>query len=137
MDEPREGGCQCGAVRYRVEGEPLSLGVCHCTECQRQSGSAFGMSLILPKGALRLLSGEPKTFTRACDSGGSLDCVFCPKCGTRIYHEGSFDEFAVSLKPGTLDDRSWLAPGLHIWTKSRQTWFRIPDGVRCFDAEPE
>ncbi len=95
------------------------------------------MSLILPKGALRLLSGEPKTFTRACDSGGSLDCVFCPKCGTRIYHQGSFDESALSLKPGTLDDRTWLAPGLHIWTKSRQRWFRIPDGVRCFDAEPE
>ena len=137
MGGPREGGCQCGGVRYRVEGEPLALAVCHCTECQRQSGSAFGMSLIVPRDSFRLLSGELKTFTRPCDGGRTLDCAFCPGCGTRIYHRGTFMKGAVSIKPGTLDDTSWLAPSLHVWTKRKQSWVRIPEGVRCFDTEPQ
>jgi hypothetical protein len=87
-----EGGCQCGAVRYRLVGEPLDLYACHCRECQRQSGSAFGMSLIVPADAFRLLSGELASFTRTCDSGGTLECSFCRSCGTRIHHRGSFDE---------------------------------------------
>ena len=86
MGDPREGGCQCGEVRYQLEGEPLALVVCHCTACQRQSGSAFGMSLIVPKDAFHLVAGAPKNFTRSADSGRSVRCMFCPSCGTRIYH---------------------------------------------------
>jgi hypothetical protein len=95
------------------------------------------MSLIVPRDSFRLLSGETRTFTRSCDSGRSLDCAFCPGCGTRIYHAGSFDEAAVSIKPGTLDDTSWLVPRAHLWTKSKQPWVPIPVEVRCFDAEPQ
>ena len=136
MGGPKEGGCQCGAVRYRIEAEPLGLVACHCTECQRLSGSAFGMSLAVPKDSFRLLSGELKTFTRSCDSGRTLDCSFCPNCGTRIHHAGAFAEAALTVKPGTLDDTSWLAPEMHIWTKSKQPWVPIPEGARCFDGEP-
>ena len=74
MGDVKEGGCQCGALRYRVNGEPIALAVCHCRECQRQSGSAFGMSLVVPKDSFQLLSGEPKTFTRTADSGRSVVC---------------------------------------------------------------
>ncbi len=125
-----DGGCQCGSVRYRVEGEPLGLAVCHCTECQRQSGSAFGMSLAVPSDSFRLLSGELKTFTTVCDSGRTKACTFCQRCGTRIYHQ--VIEAALSIKPGTLDDTSWLEPSAHYWTKSKQPWVPIPDGVPCF-----
>jgi hypothetical protein len=62
MGRAIDGGCQCGIVRYRLEGEPLGVAVCHCIECQRQSGSAFGMSLAVPSGAFKLLSGALKTF---------------------------------------------------------------------------
>jgi hypothetical protein len=93
-------------VRYRLEGEPLGLGVCHCTECQKQSGSAFGMSLVVPEDAFRLLSGELKSFSVVCDSGRTKQCAFCPECGTRIHHR--VFEAALSIKPGTLDDTSWL-----------------------------
>ena len=85
MAEQREGGCQCGGIRYRIEAEPVALVACHCTECQRQSGSAFGMSLLVPRDGFRL-SGTPKRFTRSSDSGRPVDCFFCPDCGTRIYH---------------------------------------------------
>jgi len=84
MSDAREGGCQCGAVRYRVVGEPVMVGVCHCMQCQRQSGSAFGMSFIVPKEAFELLSGSLKTFTRTSDSSRPVVCAFCPECGTRI-----------------------------------------------------
>lgn len=124
-----EGGCQCGNVRYRLEGESTGLAVCHCRDCQRQSGSAFGMSLNVAKGGFHLLSGELEKFTAVCDSGRTKECAFCGSCGTRIYHAGS-DE--LSIKPGTLDDTSGLIPDAHYWTDRKQPWFQIPDGVRRF-----
>jgi hypothetical protein len=95
------------------------------------------MSLIVPRDSFLMRSGELKTFTRVCDSGRSLECAFCSGCGTRIYHQGTFMKAAVSIKPGTLDDTSWLAPSLHVWASSKQPWVPIPEGVPCFDAEPE
>ena len=129
MAEAMDGGCQCGSVRYRIEGPALGLAVCHCTECQRQSGSAFGMSLAVAADSFRLLSGELKTFTVVCDSGRSKRCAFCPDCGTRIHHQ--IIEAVLSIKPGTLDETSWLTPDAHYWTQSKQPWVPIPDGVPC------
>ena len=129
MARSMEGGCQCGSLRYRLDGEPLGLAICHCTECQRQSGSAFAMSLTVPKESFRLLSGELKTFTTLCDSGRTKECAFCPSCGTRIYHQG---EAGMSIKAGTLDETSGLHPDAHYWTKSKQPWVPIPDGARTF-----
>lgn len=85
----REGGCQCGRVRYRVSGDPLALVACHCKECQRQSGSAFGMSLMVRASGFTV-QGELKMFERAANSGRTLRCFFCPECGTRIYHEPAY-----------------------------------------------
>lgn len=126
---PMDAGCQCGSLRYRLEQDPLFLAVCHCSECQRQSGSAFGMSLGVPPGALNLRSGTLKKFEVRCDSGRIKTCGFCPECGTRIYHQ---TEKGMSLKAGTLDDTSWLRPDAHYWTKRKQPWVTIPDGVARF-----
>jgi hypothetical protein len=126
---PLEGGCQCGFVRYRVEREPLGLAVCHCRECQRQSGSAFGISLAVPDGAFQLVSGALKTFEVKCDSGRIKTCAFCPECGTRIFHQTVGD---MSVKAGTLDDTSWLRPDSHYWTTRKQSWVLLPDGVPQF-----
>ncbi len=123
----REGGCQCGRVRYRVEGEPMAFGVCHCTECQRQSGSAFGMSMITPKAQFTLLQGELKSFTRSSESGRPVICCFCPECGTRIYHEPSYLKGVVNVKPGTLDDTSSIQPMGQWWTSSKQRWLLLAD----------
>lgn len=128
-----EGGCQCGAVRYRIEGRPLGLAVCHCGGCQKQSGSAFGMSLAVPRDAFRLLAGELRSFATACDSGRTKRCSFCPACGTRIHHQ--IFEGALSVKAGTLDDTSRLAPAAHYWTKRKQAWVPIPEGARCFEDD--
>lgn len=129
MEGSLQGGCQCGSVRYRIEGEPLGLAVCHCRGCQRQSGSAFGMSLAIPSAAFHVLSGTLKAFTVPCDSGRTKTCSFCPDCGTRIHHRGPAG--ALSVKAGTLDDTSRLEPTAHYWTQHKQQWVRIPDGVPC------
>jgi hypothetical protein len=129
MDHVIEGGCQCGRVRYRVEGKSFGLAVCHCTECQRQSGSAFGMSLAVASSAFKLHSGALKTFEVKCDSGRIKTCAFCRDCGTRIYHQTST---GMSIKAGTLDDTSRLKPDAHYWTMRKQPWVVVPDGVPQF-----
>jgi hypothetical protein len=130
MNQARQGGCQCGAVRYEVAGEPIVIGVCHCTECQRQSGSAFGMSLIVQKEAFRLLRGRVKTFSRKADSGRNAICAFCSACGVRIYHEYELLKGMVSVKPGTLDDTSFLRPTVQVWTVRKHQWVELPADIR-------
>jgi len=134
----REGGCQCGAVRYRITGEPLALYVCHCRECQKQSASAFGLSLEVPRAALRLTSGTPRRWTRMSDSGRRLACVFCPDCGSRLWHEAA-DGVAdtLTIKAGSLDEPVDLTPAIHIWTASRLAGVLIPERVKKYPGEPE
>jgi len=91
------------------------------------------MSLAVRSDSFRLLAGELETFTVVCDSGRTKVCAFCPGCGTRIYHQVL--KAAVSIKPGTLDDTSWLDPGAHYWTKRKQPWVLIPEGVRCVEDD--
>src|ERR1700674_1534747 len=85
MPAPYTGGCQCGSVRYVLAAEPVRTVACHCKECQRQSGSAFGMSMLVKKDSLTV-TGLTKQFTRIADSGNELTGVFCPDCGVRVYH---------------------------------------------------
>ena len=114
----------------------MSLAVCHCTECKRQSGSSFGMSLTVPKEGFRLTRGAVKTFTRKADSGREVDCAFCPECGTRIYHEPRYREGAINIKPGTLDDTSWLRPEIQVWTCRRHEWVKLPSEWMTFERQP-
>jgi hypothetical protein len=130
----REGGCQCGRVRYRITAQPVMLVACHCTECQRQSGSAFGMSLIVPESGVEL-DGELKMFERSSDSGRPLKCFFCPECGTRIYHKPSYAP-VINVRAGTLDDTRALEPTMHAWVSSKQPWVQIPEGLPTHAKQP-
>ncbi len=130
------GGCQCGGIRYEVTGAPRQVVVCHCVDCQRQSGSAFGMTLVVREENFRLTQGEPKTFTSKSDAGRAKLGAFCPRCGTRIYHKPEWRKGMVSVKPGTLDDTSMLKPDIHIWTGSKQPWITIPDDVEAHETQP-
>ncbi len=124
------GGCQCGAVRYWIEGEGHRLNVCHCLDCQRQSGSAFGMSLVIEPSSFRLESGRLRDFVVNASSGRKKTCAFCPECGVRIYNRTSR---LMSVKAGTLDDTSWLRPDAHYWTTRRQAWVSLPNDAPVFD----
>jgi hypothetical protein len=136
MDTKLTGGCQCGGIRYEVTGVPQQLVVCHCTDCQRQSGSAFGMTLVVNEEDFRLTQGELKTYASKSDAGRAKLGAFCPGCGTRIYHKPEWRKGTVSVKPGTLDDTSTLKPDSHVWTASKQPWIAIPEDVEAFDKNP-
>jgi len=121
-------------VRYVVTTEPIRLLACHCKECQRQSGSAFGMSMLVKKDNLTV-TGLTKQFRRMADSGNEVTGVFCPECGVRIYHVLKSAQDVLALKPGTLDDARWLRPELFIWMKSAQSWVPVPNGVKAIEEQ--
>ena len=133
---PLTGGCQCGHVRYEIRAEPLSVYVCHCTECQRQSSSAFGMSVMVPRPAFVITAGVPKNWSRTADSGRILDGDFCAVCGVRLVHHPRANDKVSILKPGTLDDTRWLYPVGHIWTRSAQPWVPIPKDSVIHEGHP-
>lgn len=130
----RSGGCQCGAVRYRIKRDAIAVYACHCRECQKQSASAFGMSLPFAGEELEI-SGELASYRRPTDSGSFTTCYFCPNCGTRVLHVSDRNTGAGTLKAGTLDDTSDLQPRFHIWTSRKQPWVVLPDDVPQFEDQ--
>jgi hypothetical protein len=134
---PAEGGCQCGALRYRVElSEAVTLYRCHCRDCQKQSSSAFGMSMILPAEAFEVTRGNPQSWSRTADSGRPVHGYFCGACGTRLYHTSPSRPGMVNLKPGTLDDPGDLQPIGDVWTDSRQAWVELLPGGLHYARQP-
>jgi len=130
------GGCQCGQIRYEVRSQPLTIYACHCTECQRQSGSAFGMSMPVLRSSLVILKGEPKTWSRETDGGRTVICHFCSVCGTRLFHQPSRNPAIVNIKPGTLDDTSWLQSIGNLWTQRAQPWVTLNDEMLNYPGQP-
>lgn len=130
-----EGGCQCGAVRYRLTAGRHAVYACHCRECQRQSGSAFALSMPVRRADL-VLSGQLGSWSRAADSGARSKCSFCTRCGTRIHHSSSASPDWVTLKPGTLDDTSRIVAAAHLWVRSRQAWVMLDPATATFDTQP-
>jgi len=133
---PMTGRCQCGKVTYQVTAMPLTLYACHCTECQKQSSSAYGMSMPVPRSGFNV-SGELAYWERRSDDGNKVKCAFCPTCGTRIFHEPSRNREIVNVKPGTLDNTNWVKPVGHLWTSSAQKGTYIPNNVLVFSHQPD
>jgi hypothetical protein len=131
------GGCQCGEIRYEIQGEPLTFYACHCRECQKQSASAFGLSLTVPRAAVKIVSGQPKTWTREAHSGRTVSCAFCGNCGTRLFHDRAHNRATINIKAGTLDDPTWLHPVGNIWTQSAQPWVSISNDLLNYPGQPE
>ncbi|NQU61338.1 MAG: GFA family protein [Rhodospirillales bacterium] len=136
MAEKLTGGCQCGDIRYEVSGEAQQVVACHCTDCQTQSGSAFGMTLVVKEENFKLTKGEVKGFTSKSAADRDKLGAFCPACGTRIYHKVEARPGKLAVKPGTLDDTSILKPSVHLWTSSKQSWVTIPDDAEAYEKQP-
>ncbi len=94
------------------------------------------MTLVVNEADFRLMQGELKTFASKSDTGRAKLGVFCPECGTRIYHKPEWRKGTVSVKPGTLDDTSILKPDIHIWTGGKQPWITIPEDVEAHEKHP-
>ena len=130
------GGCQCGAVRYEITGTPLTTYVCHCRECRKQSASAFGISLTVRSGDFHVTRGETRHWTRGTDTGRRLRCVFCPQCGSRLWHEGEPKGATISVKGGSIDGGVDLGVAHHIWVSRKLAGVVIPEGRPQFQEEP-
>jgi hypothetical protein len=117
-----EGGCLCGKVRYSADAEPAFVGLCHCKNCQKGTGTAFAVVVALPKPALNI-EGTLKTFTGRGDSGKATYRRFCPECGSALFD-------------GTLDDPSWVKPGMEIFCDSAQPWVALGGERQRFAKMP-
>ena len=137
MNLPYTGGCQCGDIRYEIRSQPLTLYLYHCKECQKQSSSAFGMSLTVPRDALVVTQGQPKAWIRKADSKREVKNVFCGECGTRLFHERTYSPGTINVKAGTLDDTSNLLPVGNLWTRSAQPWVTISEEMLNYEGQPD
>ena len=127
------GGCACGAVRYTLKSEPMIVHCCHCRDCQRQTGSAFVLNALMEAGRVEA-SGDTKPSRMPTDSGQPHDIFRCTQCGTAVWSTYGGRTAVRFVRVGTLDDPAALAPGVHIYTRSKQPWVALPDGVPAFEA---
>lgn len=116
-----DGACHCGKLSYEAEIEPEKVGVCHCTDCQTLTGSAFSLFVPVAKEAFRL-RGTPKIYVKTAESGSRRAQAFCPDCGTRLYASAEVDPQVFNLRIGTVRQRSALAPKTQLWCRSALPW---------------
>lgn len=122
--EVHEGGCLCGAVRYRVVGSPLAVSICHCVNCQRNSGSAFSVNCVFPREAMTMTRGSPSVYEDRGDTGEIVRRVFCGTCGTPIESLSVFSAPSHAiLKAGTFDDPSGFVPDSELYCVSAMPWW--------------
>jgi hypothetical protein len=130
------GRCLCGGVQYRYHGEPVTIGICQCDRCQRQSGSAFLIGAIFPRDAVTI-EGKLATYEATLDGKNRLWRHFCPTCGSAI--SITLDRYPGirSIMGGTLDDKTNLKPSFSVWCSAGQSWLKMPEGMACFEDYPE
>jgi len=116
------GQCHCGAIAYEAEIDPGRVSACHCTDCQRLSGSAYRVTGGAPKETFRLLKGTPKIYVKMADSGNKRVQAFCGDCGSPIYSSAISDPPMYSLRVACLDQREQLPPMKQIWCRSSLDW---------------
>ena len=125
------GGCLCGSIRYESEAEPMMTAVCHCTHCQKQTGTAFSVIVAVARADLKI-NGQTAVYHDTGDSGKPVQRHFCANCGSPLYTDVTALADRLFIKAGTLDDTSWLQPGAHIYCDSAQPWVDIPADAQQF-----
>ena len=130
-----EGGCACGAVRYRLTDEPIFVNNCHCRLCQRQTGSTSVVNAFVESEHLTQLSGETSRHAVKAGSGGDHVIVRCRNCGTALWSiYPRLGELGAGVRVGTLDDPSAVTPDAAIFTESKMAWVTLPEGIPQFEA---
>ena len=140
MKLPLTGGCFCGGLRYELAGEPHLAYICHCTDCQHLTSSAFSVALTVTDSAFRLTKGEPQRLQKTADSGRIIARWICPDCACWVTSDpqpgAAPGEMIRRVRAGSLDDTSWLRPTAHYWTRSRQPWVVLPEGDDVYETQP-
>jgi len=130
----RTGHCLCGAVRYRLTGEPLATRICWCRDCQRLSANGL-VNLLVPTAALEI-SGQVSEFARTADSGNKIRQRFCPTCGSPLFANSAARPEVTAVRAGTLDDLSSVQPTMNIWSSSAPPWACLDPELERFEQQP-
>jgi hypothetical protein len=132
-----DGRCHCGYISYEAEIDPEKVVICHCTDCQTLSGSAFRTVALTRENAFRLLSGEPKIYVKTGDSGTKRVQSFCSECGTPIYSSTIGDGPKVyGIRVGTSRQRDQLVPKTQLWCRSSQRWLADLGSAHQIETQP-
>jgi hypothetical protein len=132
-----DGRCHCGNITFEADVDPATVVICHCTDCQTLSGSAFRTVVPTTGGSFRLLSGTPKTYVKTGESGNKREQTFCAECGTPIY-SGPIGDGArvVSLRVGTIRQRDQMIPTDQYWFRSAQVWLKALPNLKRNETQP-
>ena len=129
-----EGGCACGALRYRLTRRPMFVNCCHCRCCQRETGASFALNAMVEADHVVLLGGTPEVVDTPSESGKGQKISRCPTCRVAVWSNYAGSGEAVRfIRVGTLDEPDHLSPDAHIFTASKQAWVRLPSDVPAFD----
>jgi hypothetical protein len=121
-----DGSCLCGKVTYSCDAEPVATAVCHCTDCQKQTGTSFSIIVGVPTDALRIDGDSLASFTTVgTDTQQDVARRFCRECGSPIVSVADALPGVSFIKAGTLNDTSWLEPQMHVWSDSAQPWIPL------------
>ena len=124
---PLDGGCTCGAVRYRMTSAPLFVNCCHCRWCQRETGASFALNALIEADRVILLKGEPEIVDTPSNSGKGQKIIRCPNCHIALWSNyGGAGDVVRFVRVGTLDEPDRLPPDIHIFTASKQPWCVLP-----------
>jgi hypothetical protein len=128
MERNFAGGCVCGEISYECRAEPIEEYYCHCTNCQKMTGSAYGAFFLVRQDRVKL-TGKLTRYTLPTEYGDTVQ-LFCPSCGTCIGGESASEPSTISLSAGTLEDPSSFNPSTHYWVRSKQPWDLICDDLK-------
>ncbi|MGZ5986651.1 MAG: GFA family protein [Caulobacteraceae bacterium] len=128
-----EGGCACGAVRYRLTSPPMIVHCCHCRDCQQQTGGAFAVNALIETDRIEV-TGEIAVYEMPTDSGRPHDVHRCPKCATALWSDYGRRPYLRFVRAMTLDDHNALPPDVHIFTRSKLPWVGLPPEVPAFEV---
>ncbi|HEX5379405.1 MAG TPA: GFA family protein [Phenylobacterium sp.] len=133
MVEGLEGGCACGAARYRLSSAPMFVHCCHCRDCQRQTGGAFAINALIETDRVEVLSGDIRPVPVPTPSGRPHDIHRCAACATALWSDYGRRKVMSFLRVATLDDPTAIAPDVHIFTRSRLPWAQVT-GAPSFEV---
>ena len=133
MSVQGDGGCACGVLRYRLASEPMFIHCCHCLNCQRQTGSAFVINLLIEGDRVEVVKGTAQPIEVPRDDGSVQRIFRCPRCQVAVFSEYGRREVRF-VRGGTLDDPTDITPDVHIFTRSKVGWVTLPQGTPAFEV---
>jgi len=130
-----DGACHCGAIAFEAEIDPEQVLMCHCTDCQTMTGTAFRTLVLVSEEKFRLLKGVPKIYLKTAESGRQRVLTFCPECGSPIYSTGGNSPRVLAVRIGSLRQRAELVPKRQIWCKSALPWLPKMEDIERVECQ--